>query len=52
MNDWFGHSVMQPIDVDELFNSRVIISKLEFILNEDDAFYTSVVKEGNISIIC
>ena len=36
---------MKPIDVDELFNRRVIISQLEYILNDDDTIDTSVVPE-------
>ena len=37
---------MKPIDVDELFNRRVIISELESSLNDDDAIESSVVPEG------
>ena len=35
-NHWVRHSLMEPIDVDELFNRRVIISELEASLNDDD----------------
>ena len=34
---------MKPIDVDELFNRRVIISKLESSLNDDDSIDAAVV---------
>ena len=34
-NHWFGYSLMKPIDVDELFNRRVIINELEARLNDD-----------------
>ena len=37
---------MKPIDVDKLFNRRIIISELESSLNDDDAIDTSVVTEG------
>ena len=39
---------MKPIDVDELFNRRVIISELEYSLNDDDTIDASVVSGGEI----
>ena len=39
---------MKPIDVDEIFNIRVIISELESSLNDDDTIDSSVVTEGEI----
>ena len=30
-----GHSLMKPIDVDELFSKRVIFHELEASLNDD-----------------
>ena len=36
---------MKPIDVDELFNRRVIISELEYSLNDDNTIDTSFIKE-------
>ena len=44
-NHWVGHSLVKPIDVDELFNIRVIISELESSLGDDSAIDTSVVPE-------
>ena len=40
-NHWVGHSLMKPIDVDELFNRRLIISESESSLNDDDAIDAS-----------
>ena len=37
---------MKPIDIDELFNIRVIIYELEFRLNDDDTISASVVVNG------
>ena len=38
---WIINSLMKSIDVDELFNRRVIIIELEASLNGDDTLYTS-----------
>ena len=45
MNHCVGHSPMKHIDVDELFNKRVIICELESSLNDDDTIDASVVSE-------
>ena len=45
-NDWVGSSPMKHIDVDELFNRRVIISELAYNLNDDDAIDSYVVQKG------
>ena len=37
---------MKHIDVDELFNRRVIISELAYNLNDDDAIDSYVVQKG------
>ena len=37
---------MKPIDVDEFFNRRFIISELEHSLNNDESIDASVVPEG------
>ena len=47
-NHWVGNSLMKTIGVDELFNKRVIVSELEYSLNDDDAIYSSVVTEKEI----
>ena len=39
---------MKPIDVDELFNIRVIISELEASLNDDEKIESSRITEGQI----
>ena len=36
---------MTPIDIDELFNRRVIISKLEASFNDDDTIDSSGITE-------
>ena len=43
MNHWVEHSLMKPIDVDELLNRRVRVSELESSLNDNEEIYTSVV---------
>ena len=35
--------ILKPIDVDEFFNRKVIISDLVSSLNSDDAIYASIV---------
>ena len=45
-NHWVGHSIVKPIDVDELFNRRIIISKLGDILNDYYAIEASGIIEG------
>ena len=51
-NHWVGHLLREPIDVDKLFNRRVIISELETILNDYDAIdalgITKVQKETSV----
>ena len=37
---------MKPMDIDELFNRRVVISELEACLNDDDAIDASGITEG------
>ena len=44
-NHWVGNSQIKPIDVDELFNIKVIIDKLGSSLNENDAIDASVVAD-------
>ena len=44
-NHWFVHSLMKTIDVDELFNIRVIISEFEASLNDDDKIESSGITE-------
>ena len=44
-NHWIGHSPIKPIDVDELFNRRIIITGPEDSLNDDNAIDASVVAE-------
>ena len=39
-NHWIRHALMNPIDVDELFNIRVIICEFESSLNYDGAIGT------------
>ena len=46
INHWIGHSIIKPIDANELFNRRVIISELEYSLNDDDTIGASVLTEG------
>ena len=43
MKNLVRHSLMKPIDVDELLNRWVIISELESSFNDCDAIYASVV---------
>ena len=45
-NDWVGSSPMKHIDVDELFNRRVIISGLEASFNDDKAIEVSGITQG------
>ena len=47
-NHWVGHSLIKPIDVDDLFNKRIIIRELESSLNDDGAIYTSIVEDDKI----
>ena len=44
-NNWVRHSLIKPIDVNELFNRRVIIRELESSLNYHDTIDASVVAE-------
>ena len=50
-NNWVGHSLMKPMDVDELLNIRVIISELEARLNDDDEIDASGITESQIEIV-
>ena len=45
-NNWFVHSLMKTIDVDELFNRRFIISEVESSLNDDDQIESPGITEG------
>ena len=45
-NNWVGHSLIKPIDVNELFNRNFIIHKLGSSLNDDESIIASVVAEG------
>ena len=45
-NHWVGYLLREPIDVDKLFNRRVIISELETSLNDYDAIDASGITEG------
>ena len=45
-NHWAGHSLMKPMNVDELFNKRVITSELEARLNYDDGIDASGITKG------
>ena len=37
---------MKNIDIDELFNRRIIISEVEYSLNDDDEIELSGITEG------
>ena len=43
---WVGKPLMKLMDVDELFNIRVIICSLEERLNDDNAIDASGITEG------
>ena len=45
-NNWVENSLSKPIDVDELFDIRVIFSELEASLNDDDTIDASGITEG------
>ena len=45
-NHWFVHSLMKNIDIDELFNRKIIISEVEYSLNDDDEIELSGITEG------
>ena len=42
MNQWVEHPLIKPIYFGKLFNRRVIISELEFSLNNNNAIGSSV----------
>ena len=42
---WVGRSKMKPIDVEELFNRKVVIDELETNLNDNDKTEALVVSE-------
>ena len=45
-NHWIGLSRIKPIDVDDLFNIRFIMSELEASFNDNDTFNSSGITEG------
>ena len=45
-NHWVWKSLTKPIDIDELFNRRVIISEFGASLTNDNAIEASGITEG------